>query len=111
MNAASPSTASISEVSALHHRHGNFVAHYSRYPYLTSHDNFIKHTAYVLASGDPNAPPQYLVVQEFSELEKSPRGNKIGLDWELKRREAKHWWRKEERGAPGVKAGLFRLRE
>ena len=92
-------------------RHKNFLSHYSRYPYLTSHDNFIKHTAYVLSSDDPGAPLQYLIVQEFSELERSPRGLKIGMNWELKRKEAKHWWRKDERGARGVKVGFFRLRE
>ena len=31
------------------------------------------------------------------------------MDWELKRREAKHWWRKEERGAKGVKVGFSKL--
>jgi len=40
-------------------------------------------------------------VQEFSELRR--------LHWELKRKEAKHWWRKKERGASGVRVGFFVL--
>lgn len=33
----------------------------------------------------------------------------MSLDWELKRREAKHWWRRERRGAVGVRVGFFKL--
>lgn len=33
----------------------------------------------------------------------------MGLDWDLKRQEAKHWWRKEERRARRVRAGFFKL--
>lgn len=39
----------------------------------------------------------------------SGSGRKMSLNWELKGKEAKHWWRKEERGAAGVRAGLFEL--
>ena len=57
---------------------------------------------------DGDAPEQrYLIVQEFSELERRA-GRAVGVDWERKRKEAKHWWRKEERGARGVKAGFFK---
>jgi len=38
-------------------------------------------------------------VQEFSELRR--------LDWQLKRKEAKHWWQKKEREASGVRVGFF----
>jgi len=38
-------------------------------------------------------------VQEFSELRP--------LDWQSKRKEAKHWWQKKERGALGVRVGFF----
>jgi len=48
-------------------------------------------------------------MQEFSDLYLTRRGRKVGLDWELKRQEAKHWWRKEERGARGVRVGFFKL--
>lgn len=89
-------------------KHDNFLAHLSRYPYLTSHDNYIRHTGYVLESADPIAPAQYLIVQEFSELERHA-GRKVSMDWELKRKEAKHWWRREARGASGVKVGFFKL--
>jgi hypothetical protein len=40
-------------------------------------------------------------MQEFSELRR--------LEWDLKRKEAKHWWRTKERGAVGVKVGFFEL--
>ena len=99
------------DLSAVPRRHRNFLAHYARYPYLTSHENFIRHTAYVLSSEIADKYPRYLIVQEFSDLERTRRGMKVGIDWELKRKEAKHWWRKEERGARGVKVGFFRLRE
>lgn len=45
-------------------------------------------------------------MQDFAE---SDSGRKMSLNWELKRKEAKHWWRKEERGAAGVRAGFFEL--
>ena len=62
----------------------------------------------MLESAHRNAPAEYLIVQEFSELGR--RGErKVSLDWELKRTEAKHWWRKEERGAVGVRVGFFKL--
>ena len=89
-------------------KHWAFFAHLSRYPYLTSNNNYIRHTGYVLESADNNAPSQYLIVQEFSELERQA-SRKVSMDWELKRLEAKHWWRKEERGASGVKVGFFKL--
>ena len=60
------------------------------------------------SAGDGDAPEQYLIVQEFSELERRA-GRAVGVAWERKRKEAKHWWRKEERGARGVKAGFFKL--
>ena len=86
----------------------NFLSHLMRYPYLTSHDNYVRHTGYVLQSAGRNVPSQYLVVQEFSKLER--RGNtKVCMNWELKRKEAKHWWRKEQRGASSVKVGFYKL--
>ena len=36
-------------------------------------------------------------------------GRTVGINWERKRKEAKHWWRKEERGAHGVRVGFFKL--
>ena len=33
----------------------------------------------------------------------------MGLDWNLKLKEAKYWWCKEARGAKGVTVGFFRL--
>lgn len=83
-------------------KHTNFIAHLSRYPYLTSHENYIRHTGYVLDSAD-DTPTHYLIVQEFAELRR--------LDWELKQKEAKHWWRQEERGASGVRVGFYELRD
>jgi len=47
-------------------------------------------------------------VQELSEMEWRA-GRTMGVDWERHRLEAKHWWRKEERGARGVRAGFFKL--
>lgn len=98
----------IPTTTAISPKHSNFISHFERYPYLTSHDNYLKHTAYVLGPDSPGAKPHYLIVQEFSELE-SLRGHRMGAHWELKRKEAKHWWRKEDRGARGVKAGFYRL--
>ncbi|KAL9609170.1 MAG: hypothetical protein Q9167_006047 [Letrouitia subvulpina] len=109
--------------------HANFLAHLHRYPYLTSHENYIRHTGYVLeprpvkqtTTAEPPASPimplpaaastQYLIVEEFSEMERSRSrsGRIVGMNWELKRKEAKHWWRKEERGSSGVTAGFFEL--
>ncbi len=60
------------------------------------------------SSTDSDAPAQYLIVQELSEMEWRA-GRTMGVDWERHRLEAKHWWRKEERGARGVRAGFFKL--
>lgn len=80
--------------------HTIFLAHLSRYPYLTSHDNYIRHSGYVLNSAD-DTPAHYLILQEFSDLRQ--------LHWDLKRKEAKDWWRTKERGASGVRVGFFKL--
>lgn len=92
-------------------RHDNFIAHFMRYPYLTSHDSYVRHTGYFLESADENVPSQYLVVEEFSDLEPLLpwRKTRFKLNYEQKRIEAKHWWRKEGRGASGVKAGFYKL--
>lgn len=92
-------------------QHKVFLAHLARYPYLTSHRNYIRHTGYVLepsSSSDDDAPAQYLIVQELSEMGRRA-GRTVGVSWERKRKEAKHWWRKEERGARGVRVGFFKL--
>lgn len=36
--------------------HDHFLSHLSRYPYLTSHDNYFRHTGYVLQPAGRNAP-------------------------------------------------------
>ena len=36
-------------------------------------------------------------------------GGTVGVNWERKRKEAKHWWRKEERGPCGGRVGFFKL--
>ena len=46
-------------------------------------------------------------MQELSEMERRA-GRTMGVDWERKRKKAKHWWRKEQRGARGVKAGFLK---
>ena len=85
-----------------------FLPQLSGCAYLISHDNYIRHTGYVLESADDASPSEYWLVREFFDLGRRA-GYKVSMDWELKRREAKHWWRKEERGASGVKVGSFKL--
>ncbi|MCJ1480445.1 hypothetical protein MMC06_000600 [Schaereria dolodes] len=65
-------------------------------------------TSLVRRSTDSDAPAQYLIMQELSEMERLA-GRTVGVNWERKRKEAKHWWRKEERGAHGVRVGFFKL--
>ena len=69
-----------------------FAQMYRRYAYLTSDALYRQVSAF--RQKDP-AYPRWLLVQEFE-------GRLVALqDWERKRKEAKHWWRKN--GWRGVK--------
>ncbi|MCJ1270611.1 hypothetical protein MMC22_010508 [Lobaria immixta] len=73
----------------------------------------VQNSAFVQRSSSPSAAPRYLIVQEFSML--GSRGKdgrtkrKFGMNWELKRVEAKAWWRKKDRGGKGVRVGFYEL--
>ncbi|MCJ1464436.1 hypothetical protein MMC07_003049 [Pseudocyphellaria aurata] len=88
-----------------------FMHHFSRYPYLTADENYIRKTAYVQISSNSTVPPRYLIVQEFSKLgsrgEDGRARRNYGMNWELKRVEAKAWWRKSDRGGKGVRVGFY----
>lgn len=71
---------------------------------MTSLDTYIRHTGFFLEAVDELSPSQYLVVQEFSDLEGT-----FKPDYQQKRTEAKHWWRRDGRRASGVRAGFYRL--
>lgn len=53
---------------------------------------------------------EYLIIQEFFDLSRGADGGKATVTWfKLKRKEVKHWWWKEERGARGMKVGFYKL--
>ena len=55
----------------------------------------------MLESADDGTPSEYLTVHQFSDLERRA-GRKVSMDWELKRREAKHGGgrkREEQKGS------------
>ena len=74
-----------------------FTAMFHRYAYLTSHERYVRTSAYKQRN---ESFPRYLLVQEFQEFWTS-------WNLTLKKNEAKHWWQKH--GWHGVKVEFFKL--
>ncbi|KAL8992075.1 MAG: hypothetical protein Q9169_007394 [Polycauliona sp. 2 TL-2023] len=76
-----------------------FAIMFQRYAYLVSLERYIRTTCY---TQDDPALPRWLLVQEFVEMWEV-------TDFNLKKKEVEHWWRKN--GWDGVIPEFFKSRE